>query len=1357
VKTRRRRWAAVRIVTAVAVAVAAGLAVSVPAAHAAEYVTGEWGTYNGASTFWGNLAVGGVYGLCIDPGTEPPDSLGDQNATRVCGSTSGSTPDKTTQIAFLLARHLRDTDTQTLVSLSQFARAEYHSGIPVTYPARFNELVAEAKKAGPRDAYAEVDLAASKVWFGLVRQGQAAQITSGALGRTGADYLAGHRVTVTITTPNATFTDGSKTRTVDTTGSAGSLGLVTTHDLIADEQVSVSVAVTGVPQACFMVHQETGTQRVLTPLFTDLSGRHTATQDKTIWEPRVATEVTTPTVQPSGTVTDRVRAEAVNGSQWPVKEWADANQTIPKTYHSFTATGRIVRAATPQAASKTLPEGAVVLPGEVTATLTGPGVWATAPVVLPATAGSGYYSLRWCLDRAAQGTNAKFLPDGGPWCDDYFSTTERFTVPMTLGMSTKAPDRTVAKGRPADDTVTVYLPNAADQWIAGTDGSPVTVKAHGTLYGSSTPPIEQPTVPAGAVRLGEASVDVVLPTSGREPVTVAAPAGFDLRGSTHWTWVWEVRLADQTAPVAALLNGAVKDSYGRADESGLAPMTVAVASRLPDQHRAKGQAPDDVITVSLPNQADQWIALRSGKPAVVRVDGVYYAGSRSSFVISDQPPPDAKPLGSASVSVTLPTSGRSPVTVAAPAGFTVPSSQYGTWVWRIDRNKQAPEVAELFDNDPADKFGQPLETHVTQMELTIQSQVAEPTVPEPKGDATAQVCDTVWVEHTSPDDLWLNQWGTDKPVEVNVGGKLYRSAVPGPQTTAIDPDVPVVDEYELVFTAAGEEHAQKVCHTVAYGDYGAYGFVFSIDPDDQPDATKEYLSKGAATPLWLPVETTMVRRVPVIHTAATRWAATNNGEQQVFFTDEVWQIDWPDSQDDTDLHGAVGHTDWAGYGPWQPDQGTITTELWRVEGEVTPESCAADNPDAKLIAVNRATPAVNTWGGSHKVSGSRFKAEGGDATYTFVISYPGDARTEPYKSVCGEESETITLIHQAPEFITQLLSPADLEAATPAAAAEREAAIEVEPGSELVDVLHAWFPDTDQQPSDMTGWAATWDTHFVPLPADAEPLPVVDSDAGRVYQGAVCTPETLLTSSGEPVPVEGAGDHRSPVFTVPDEPGMVFTVETVTNGEGQVVRRGTCGAVSESAVVLSPPAPEITTNAPQHANVGESIRDEALLTGPYPKGTVVEFWYQHTPYANPGAPADDLTCDPPDPADMDGAVKIGVTVLDHDIPEDATDKLHSPEFTNDREGCTWIKETAYEPGDGTDKTVIAEGRFDALNERTMWHQPPASTPPDQDLPLTGANAARIGMAGAVLVCAGTGLLAAARLRQRRAARTGRVR
>ncbi|MDR1635636.1 MAG: hypothetical protein LBS27_12140 [Bifidobacteriaceae bacterium] len=332
----------------------------------------------------------------------------------------------------------------------------------MTYPARHAELVSEAALAGPKDAYVEVDLAAARVWFALVTQGLAAQITSGTMTRAAARHTPGFTATVTLTAPNAKFADGSRTKTATTGAAAGWLAFAPTHDLIAGEKVSASISVTGVPRTCFTLYEEGAYQRVVTPLSTDLAGPHTAGQDKTVWEPKLTTEVAATMADAAGTVVDKVKAEAVGGSQWSVQEWADPDQTKPKTYFPFTATGQVVRSQTPQPVAKTLPAGAVVLPGKTTSVLQGPGVWETTTVALPTDAGSGWYALRWCLDKADQGVNAKHLPDGGPFCDDYYSADERFAVPMTLAISSSLPDQHRAKGQAPDDTITISLPDEDD-------------------------------------------------------------------------------------------------------------------------------------------------------------------------------------------------------------------------------------------------------------------------------------------------------------------------------------------------------------------------------------------------------------------------------------------------------------------------------------------------------------------------------------------------------------------------------------------------------------------------------------------------------------------------------------------------------------------------------------------------------------------------------------------------------------------------------------------------------------------------------------------------------------------------------
>ena len=1154
------------MLTALVVGVAALLMSAAPALAAFTENAGQDGTWNGMATHWGTMTVNGTDGFCVDPGAAAPTSL--DNATKVCGSTDAAgNPDLVGQMAYLIARYHSTGDNQIAASVSQFARAQYHQGIPVFYPDLYNQLAGEAvRNGGNHDALVQVDADNLTIWYGLVRPGETDKAS--------AHFADGFTATLTITTPNATFSDGSTTTTVTTGSTAQSVTFVPTHPLIAGEQVSVSISIADVPQSCYLLYDNGNTQqRFAVPLTTTVNGSGTGTATKTVWQPQVSTQISqTVLAVGAASVTDLVKADATGGTQWPVKTWADPAQTQPATYYPLTASGQIVKTQAPVAASATLPAGATVLPGKPTlVSLAGPGVAATTDVPLPADPGSGYYALHWCLDAQYQGGNAKYLPDGGPFCDDYFSTDERFTVPMRI----------------------------------------------------------------------------------------------------------------------------------------------AVSSALPVQYQAAGKAPDDTVTLSLPDNADQWMAGTDGKPVTVKVEGTYYAGAKSSFTLANTPPPDATVLGTASVSVTLPILGRDPVTVAAPAGFTVPTSQYGVWVWRIDPDHQTDAARVLIAASVADKFGQTAETHVTQMALTVQSQTQDTAVTEPTGDAAAKVCDNVWVEQANPDDLWLDQWGTNKPVEVTVNGALHHSAVPAQQVTTLDTGTPTVDDYTLTFTAAGKDHAQTVCTPVGFGDYGAYGFQWTIDPMGQPDATKDYLSSGTVTPLWLPVETTMVKRTPLIHSAASTWNTTVGGQASVYLSDALWQDDWPDGPSGTDMTGAIQHGQWSGLDGWPADVKTVTVQLWRIEGTVGPDSCTTGNPNATLVASNDLTPAQNTWTTADTVSGSGFKTSGGPASYSFVVSSWGDARTEAFTTLCGEPSETITVTPAPPKFVTQLVTQDGAATSTIDTAQAQQEAVTVQPGADLVDVLHAWFPDDTAGPqTDMSGWQATWDVYYMPS-GDGKTTPTItDSPGGRkVYDDAQCTPDTLLTSLSEPVKVEQAGSFTSPSFTAPDQPGMIYVVETVTDTTDKtnpvVVERGLCGLVSESAIIpQSAPAPKITTQAPATATVGDNITDTAQLTGPYMKGDQVEFWYQTTDFINPDAPADQLTCAKPSPDDMTGATSIGTVTLDHDIAEGAVETLKSPQFTTDRPGCTFIKEIAVRPDNtGGTPTVMAQGWFGAANETTIWTTP----------------------------------------------------
>ncbi|MDR1186632.1 MAG: S8 family serine peptidase [Bifidobacteriaceae bacterium] len=286
-----------------------------------------------------------------------------------------------------------------------------------------------------------------------------------------------------------------------------------------------------------------------------------------------------------------------------------------------------------------------------------------------------------------------------------------------------------------------------------------------------------------------------------------------------------------------------------------APLPITVSSQVPVAFQAKGAAPNDAVTLALATDDAVWRPDANGEPAVVKVDGAFYGGSASAFAVGDEAPNGTAVLGEASVNVTLPVSGNAPVTVAAPAGFTVPTSQYGVWVWRIDPAGQAAAVKPLIPDGVTGPFGRPAATHVTQMSFGIGSQVQTSSVALPAGGKTAQVCDSVWLDHATAGDLWLNESASGAPVKITVkGGVYYAKDAAAQASTGLAP----AEQYSLEFTATGQSNAQTVCHTISSGQAGSYGFQFGINLADQSSPNAQYLSEGTLTALWSPATTVAV-------------------------------------------------------------------------------------------------------------------------------------------------------------------------------------------------------------------------------------------------------------------------------------------------------------------------------------------------------------------------------------------------------------------------------------------------------------------------------------------------------------------
>jgi len=65
--------------------------------------------------------------------------------------------------------------------------------------------------------------------------------------------------------------------------------------------------------------------------------------------------------------------------------------------------------------------------------------------------------MRWCLDAAHLGANAKCPLKSRPFCDDYLAMTERYIIPMTAAIAEELANQHKAKCLAPDDTIKTSL------------------------------------------------------------------------------------------------------------------------------------------------------------------------------------------------------------------------------------------------------------------------------------------------------------------------------------------------------------------------------------------------------------------------------------------------------------------------------------------------------------------------------------------------------------------------------------------------------------------------------------------------------------------------------------------------------------------------------------------------------------------------------------------------------------------------------------------------------------------------------------------------------------------------------------
>lgn len=307
------------------------------------------------------------------------------------------------------------------------------------------------------------------------------------------------------------------------------------------------------------------------------------------FQPVVSTQVSATVLNKGDVLTDQVTVGLAAGDQW-----VNVNGTPVPLVVRGTLYGPL---STAQATSLSVPAGAPVA-AQDSFTVTGPG---TTARTWTATA-SGTYAWVWEVRKADQGANASYVRADA--ADAYFAPTEQFGVRMTPQVSTAAASRQGTPGGSLVDQLTVSLP-AGDVWPADAAGNPLPLVVRSTAYGPfNTAAAASNTVPAGA------------PVVGTELATFTGPGTKATSGTVHsttpgfYTWVAEVRPADQSPAMAAMLTGPVVDQFMLEPETTSVRNPLTHSSQVREYNVAVGGRAFDQITLSgFPADHGTWSGL----------------------------------------------------------------------------------------------------------------------------------------------------------------------------------------------------------------------------------------------------------------------------------------------------------------------------------------------------------------------------------------------------------------------------------------------------------------------------------------------------------------------------------------------------------------------------------------------------------------------------------------------------------------------------------------------------------------------------------------------------------------------------
>lgn len=293
-------------------------------------------------------------------------------------------------------------------------------------------------------------------------------------------------------------------------------------------------------------------------------------------------QVSSYSVEKGETVTDVLTTTLAAGDTWAEVDGARVPMRARATVYG-PLPGRLTPSATPPAGTPVAETRRV--------DVAGPG--ATEHDFTFASGGT--YAIRWSFLKADQGANAAFLRADAS--DDFMAPTETFHVKVDVALSSEVDERWADDdGAGLRDRVSVALGDG-DVWPADDAGRPLTLRVRNTAYApTGVPSAEAATAPPGTEVLTTEFLEFTAP--GWQATGLVSTGG----AHGFVTWQAEVRMADQSAAMAARLSGPVRSAWMEEAETTSVRRPLEHASEMREWNvDLDGRAFDEVTVSGFPD------------------------------------------------------------------------------------------------------------------------------------------------------------------------------------------------------------------------------------------------------------------------------------------------------------------------------------------------------------------------------------------------------------------------------------------------------------------------------------------------------------------------------------------------------------------------------------------------------------------------------------------------------------------------------------------------------------------------------------------------------------------------------------